>query len=238
MLRRTILSLTAGLLLVAGCNDAAVMTPVQSGAARTPLTPAFNSTPGNHICSFVNEWTNPTVYVGHTLLIHANEQLCDDATHAYVGDGTATFQSNATGVATVNTFIGLTTTLTAVADGNATISIDACCDQGGNPVHNDTYVTVQHAPLTVNVTGDASVNTGPSCQYDSNASAGYPGYTYQWSADGTIVGSSTSSQVTVQFTSDGTHLVSVLVTDSHSHQTSGGMFVTSSTTSPPSITCS
>jgi hypothetical protein len=239
MFRRILFQIGACLFLSVSCSDVTrTIQPAHPGLGVTQSKPAFNSSSGNYICTMLTEWPTATIYVGHTLVIHANENLCDSSTHVYIGDGTASFYTNDPSVASLSTVLGYTTTVTGVADGTAYVSIDACCDQSGNPIHNETDVTVQHEPLAVSVSGPTSVNTGPSCQFDANPSGGYSGYSYQWTADGTIVGSSTSSQVTVQFTADGTHSVSVLVTDSHSQQHGGGTSVTSSTASPPAITCS
>jgi hypothetical protein len=97
---------------------------------------------------------------------------------------------------------------------------------GWASVGTSTTASIQQTTLAAFVSGESSVNTGANCNYSASAVGGYGGYTYLWSVDGTIVSGQNTSEITANFT-DGTHLVSVLVTDAQSQSTYGNLYVTS-----------
>jgi hypothetical protein len=131
--------------------------------------------------------------------------------------------------------------VTVHTSGTGTVAITnlyLCCDFNGADMALTATLTITPHALAASVFGDTEVNTGISgCYYDVGASGGYPPYTYYWSVDGTTLSGQSASQVQVRFDSDGTHLVSVLVTDSHSQRTYGNLYVTSDTSYPPQVTC-
>jgi hypothetical protein len=92
-------------------------------------------------------------------------------------------------------------------------------------------------PLTPAVFGENPVNTGRGCDYSLSIYGGYPPYTIQWSVDGTLTQGQGTMGISMTFDSDGSHLVSALVTDSHGQATYGNLDVTSQTTDPPEVTC-
>jgi hypothetical protein len=87
------------------------------------------------------------------------------------------------------------------------------------------------------ISGYNPVNTGINCQYAASVYGGYPGYTYSWSTDGTIVSGQNTSALTVNFGSDGSHFVSVTVTDAQSETASKALNITSQTSNPVQLTC-
>jgi PKD domain-containing protein len=140
-------------------------------------------------------------------------------------------------IATANTVIGTSTSVTAHADGTTSVDVNACCDKNGQPVGVLVPVTVTHAPLAPSISGESNVNTGRNCDYTAGAAGGYPPFTYSWSVDGTIVRGQNTEQITANFGSDGSHFVSVAVTDSHSQHATSNLSVNSSTQDPPQVTC-
>jgi hypothetical protein len=92
-------------------------------------------------------------------------------------------------------------------------------------------------PLTPAVFGENPVNTGRNCDYSLTIYGGYPPYTIQWSVDGTLNSGQGTMGISMTFDTDGSHLVSALVTDSKGNATYGNLYVTSQTTDPPEITC-
>jgi hypothetical protein len=106
-------------------------------------------------------------------------------------------------------------------------------DQSGT----GTTVTLENNALQAFISGDQTVNTGNNCTYNANGFGGYPGYTFSWSADGTIVSGQNAASMTVVFNSDGSHLVSVTATDSQGQHYTQGLTVTSQTSDPPQLSC-
>jgi PKD domain len=242
MLRSGAVYLFAGLLAITvGCGDGTQLSQptrvAQSQGAR------FDAEPGTYICYMSPGPLNWTVYVGQTVgSLNGGALECLNGTNTPYNNARVTFLAGNTSIANVTSIIGYSTGITGVADGQTVIDVSACCDASGNLVDPGgpyaIHVTVTHAPIAANPTGPTSVVTGNNCTYDAGGQGGYPPYTYAWTVDGTIVSGGSSSQATVRFDSDGTHLVSVTVTDSHSQHASGGLYVTSSTPDPLPVTCS
>jgi hypothetical protein len=97
--------------------------------------------------------------------------------------------------------------------------------------------TLENQSPQVFISGSNPVNTGINCTYVANGYGGFPGYAFSWSTDGTIVSGQNSASLTVNFSSDGSHFVSVTVTDSQGQQATKNLSVTSQTSSPPELTC-
>lgn len=232
------LLLTAGLLGATACADTSGVNAPPPALRSPPTIPSRQSLSWAHICS-IGPTPNPvTIYVGQHVTLDANDALCNDTTGRFAGYTTANFESPDPAIATGGGVIqAFSTTITGVGDGQTGLSVYDCCDINHNVVQQYVTINVAHAPLTVSAVGPTSVTTDRDCQYEASTSGGYPGYTYQWQADGTIEGSSTQSSVTVRFTDDGVHLLSVRVTDSNGQQATGSVYVTSSTPDPPPITC-
>lgn len=105
-------------------------------------------------------------------------------------------------------------------------------------VNSSTSVTLTNLSPVAFISGETPVNTGNNCQYDATVYGGLPGYTYSWSTDGTILSGQNTAQITVRFSSDGSHFVSVTVTDALSETAGKTLNVTSQTSDPPQVTCS
>jgi len=228
--------LVFGLLVTIGACRAAT-SPPQRAASPSPGGANFDSGGNDYVCLLSPSPSSLTVYVGHSTGLSGGAYLCLNGSGSPQGNTTAYFTSNNSSIASVSPTHDVSTTVTGVADGSTSVNVVACFDSNGNCISQTVPVTVQHAPLAAGVSGPTSVATGPTCTFNAGASGGYPPYSYSWSADGTITGGATSSSVSVQFTSDGTHLVSVTVTDAQSHQSSAGLYVNSSSPSPPPIQC-
>jgi hypothetical protein len=108
---------------------------------------------------------------------------------------------------------------------------------GWSNIGTSTTVTLENNALQAFISGDQTVNTGNNCTYNANGFGGYPGYTFSWSADGTIVSGQNAASMTVVFNSDGSHLVSVTATDSQGQHYTQGLTVTSQTSDPPQLSC-
>lgn len=221
-----------GLAAIAACSDGTRIVQPAGGSLRTPHAAASLDT---HpvICSFAPTPSSLSVYVGGSVGLNGGEEICDDSTGHFLGWGFVNFFSTDASVGSLSPGYGTSTTITGVADGSTTVQVVSYDGQ-----YAYVPLTVTHAPLTGSVSGLSNVNTNRNCDYSVGASGGYPPYSgYSWTVDGTIVSGQGTSSVTVNFTSDGNHLVSVDVTDSHSVRTTAALWVTSSTQDPTQLTC-
>ena len=216
--------------LAAACTDSPNPSqPVKRSVSAGPSYDQVGSANGTYICDMSPTPQSVSLYVGGTVSVNDGEVLCDDNTNMRVQAGEAT--------ATAQQTVGFSTTVLAHADGTTGMTVEACCDQFGQWAAVTVPVTVTHPPLAPIISGESNVNTNRSCTFDAGPGGGYPPYTYSWSVDGTIVGGQGTEQITARFGSDGSHLVSVSVTDAHSQNASGNLWVTSSTQSPPELSC-
>jgi hypothetical protein len=117
--------------------------------------------------------------------------------------------------------ISSTGSISAVSAGSVTIT--AVID--GVPGSTSVSVVNPPPPLTVSISGPASIRPNTTCEWIAWASGGTPGYTYDWSGGTTIYEGGESYLAR----GSGSFYVSVTVTDAAGHTASASTYVSVST---------
>ncbi len=237
--RRSLWIMPAVIFAVA-CGDSSSVVQPNSAKIKAPGSANRDSYefPHSYICAQGLPDTI-TLYTGNSVTLSHLIGLCDSTTNLPVAwDSHATYFTGSSSIGTIENS-GTGATVHGIGDGTTYVGFSDCCDKNNQLMElSPTVLIVSHAPLIPNVSGEGNVNSNRDCNYSAGATGGYPPYTsYSWSVDGTITQGQGTSAVTVNFTTDNTHLVSVLVTDSQGHQAYGNLWVTSSTQDPPELTC-
>lgn len=124
----------------------------------------------------------------------------------------------------------LTTSLSSLPGYHDVYAFARRADNTVDTLHASVYST-----FVVSISGPSSVPPYTQYTWSSVIPGGYPPYSYQWTRDGTVVG--TAANYTTTFAPSQQHTIALNVTDSHGFTASSSIVVTSTASTSGGGTC-